>query len=398
MPPRLRAGPAEVRRNCVTIQEVTNRSKGEPLRVLHVAEPTTGGVPAYVERIATQQVAAGAVVDILTPAGHRLGPGTHHEWRLDRSNVRTYPGALRALDSTLDVTRPDVLHLHSFVAGVAGRLPARRSKGPATVYQPHAWATDRFGGVASRAVRWWEVAASGRTDVLVANCEDEVQQGRSFGITVPAVSIGVPIDVRHFRPPEDRERDEARAAVGHAAKRVVLVVGRIGFQKAQDLLVPEWERQPIPDSDLVLLGDGDPGPLARAAPHEWGRTIFHVPGTPDVRRWLWAADVVAIPSRYETVSLVAAEALSVGRSVVATRFNGAVEAIVAGGDPAGGIVELGDLRGLLQACRDRLDDPAAYADERVNGPARVRRLYTVEAVTARLDAAYRLATAATGRG
>lgn len=369
------------------------------MRVLHVAEPTTGGVPTYLDRIAAQQVATGVDVDVLQPLARDHPAGVvQHSWPLDRSKVSTYAGALRSLHALLQEVRPDVLHLHSFVAGVAGRLPTGRSPEHATVYQPHAWATDRFGGLASAAVQRWERSAGGRTEVLVTNCDDEVDQGRSLGVATPAVSVGVPIDVTHFRPPDHLERQVARTAVGFGSRSVVLVVGRLGYQKGHDLIVSEWERAPIPGSELVLLGGGDAHRVARLAPHEWERSIRHVASTVDVRPWLWAADVVAVPSRYETVSLVLAEAMAVGTSVVTTRFSGAAEAMLAGGEPAGHLVEQGDMCGLLAACRERLKDPDGFARERVNGPRRVSRLFTVDAVTARLDRAYAMAAARRGSG
>ena len=53
----------------------------------------------------------------------------------------------------------------------------------------------------------------------------------------------------------------------------------------------------------------------------------------DVRPWLRAADVVVQPSSYETMALSMLEAMSMGRSVVATDIEGAREAL----GPRGGI-------------------------------------------------------------
>jgi glycosyltransferase involved in cell wall biosynthesis len=178
--------------------------------------------------------------------------------------------------------------------------------------------------------------------------------------------------------------------VGFPDRRVILVLGRIAYQKAQDLLVPAWEKEPIPDVDLVLVGPGDGDRLRSLAPKEWGRTVHHAGESTDVREWLWAADVLAVPSRYETVSLVAAEALATGLPVVATRFNGAVETITAGPLPAAGeVVAPGDMAGLLRACARRVDGRRRDDDdERAHARRRAELLFRPQNVYERLQSSY----------
>ena len=55
----------------------------------------------------------------------------------------------------------------------------------------------------------------------------------------------------------------------------------------------------------------------------------------DVRTWLAAANVVAVPSRWDGMSLVPLEAMASARSVVATSVSGIVESVP---DDAGAIV------------------------------------------------------------
>jgi len=58
-------------------------------------------------------------------------------------------------------------------------------------------------------------------------------------------------------------------------------------------------------------------PLRALAPREWDRTVRAVGEPPAVLPWLWAADLLVLPSRYETVGLVVAEAMCTGLPVVA---------------------------------------------------------------------------------
>jgi D-inositol-3-phosphate glycosyltransferase len=135
-------------------------------------------------------------------------------------------------------------------------------------------------------------------------------------------------------------RSQARAEIGLGeAERVVLFVGRIDPIKGIDTLI---EAAPIVLAStpaetaptFVLVGGdlndaGAPiGPLADVAESiaERGMTDrFHLVGSQPQNRlplFYAAADVVAVPSRYESFGLVAVEALACGTPVVASRAGG----------------------------------------------------------------------------
>jgi|RhiMetdeSRZDD1v2_1073273.scaffolds.fasta_scaffold15515_3 glycosyltransferase involved in cell wall biosynthesis len=370
----------------------------EQLRILHVSEVHWGGVVTLLDHFVAEQVRAGHEVHVLAPEGIRTFPGAGQRvWRIDRSRPWTFGSAVRDLRRAVKEIQPDVVHLHSFVAGLIGRLPylrtpvARADSSSGVVYQPHAWSFDLFTRRSvSNAVRRWERWAARSTDVVVANCDDEIDEGRAIGIDVPARALGVAVDVERFHPVDEAERDAYRAELGLDAKHVLLCLGRLVRQKGQDLLLPAWERDRPPDTALVLLGPGDQEPLAALAPTQWGKSIFAVGEQDDVRRWLWACDALVLPSRYETVALVVAEAMSCGRPVVATAVNGARDTILGGSLPsAGAVVELSDMDALIEQATRRLDDQELWAAEATAGRERAEVLFSPPQVADRLEAAYR---------
>ena len=364
------------------------------LRILHVDEVHWGGVVTLLDHFVGQQVQAGHEVHMLAPAPMRTWPGVQqHTWSVERGRPRTYLPAVRELRRTVAAVRPDVVHLHSFVAGALGRLPGSLSWAGRVpvVYQPHAWSTDLF---TRRALTWGvgaaERLAARRTDVLVANCQDEVDRGRNLGITVPGHPLGVAVDLERFHPVDEAERRRHRADLGIGDERVLLVLGRIARQKGQDLLVPEWERARPERSLLALVGPGDPESVAALAPTQWGRTVraFGEPGA--VLPWLWAADVLVLSSRYETVGLVVAEAMASGLPVVATDVDGARETLTSGDIPAAGaVVDLADMRSLLSAAGERLADRELWRRESMAGRQRAEAMFRPEVIASRLEAAYR---------
>lgn len=366
------------------------------MRILHVSEVHWGGVVSLLRHFTETQVKRGHQVHVLAPPQLPALSATRHDWSLDRHSPGTFPTALGELRRAVAAVKPDVIHLHSFMAGLFSRLPGviPRSRF-AIVYQPHAWAFDLYDDrLRVSAITLWERAANARTAAIVVNCEDEVQQGRRAGIDNDAFPVGVAVDLGHFVPPSEVVRVESRHALGISAPRAIVVMGRIAHQKGQDLLVAEWERRPVPDTDLLLVGPGDGSALAGLAPREWGRSVHAVGETADVRRWFWASDLLVMPSRYEAVSLVIGEALACGVPVVTTAVNGAREAVLDGPlAPAGAVVAVGDMQGLLDAARHRLDDESARRLESVHARRRAESLFDPTLVTENLEMAYQVARA-----
>lgn len=360
------------------------------LRVLHVSEVHWGGVVTLIQHFVEGQRRAGDDVFLLAPPAF---PGVPTDikvpWSLVRKEPRTFPLAYRELVRAVRRLEPDVIHLHSFLAGLIGRLP-HAIEGVPVVYQPHAWSFDlREDRLFGASVKSWEKLASGRTAVLVTNCEDEIAEGREVGIRTKAHSIGVIVDTHHHRPVDDVARQLHRANCGVTERRMLVCIGRLARQKGQDLLVRAWERARPPETELVLVGPGDPTQLAGLAPTQWGRTIRAVGEQTDIRPWLHASEALLLSSRYETVSLVIAEAMSCGRPVVTTAVNGASEVVLGGDLPAAGIVvPLEDMRGLLDSAERLLGDELLSARFSDAGRQRAERLFSSEQVSLRLRAAY----------
>lgn len=348
---------------------------------------------SLIREFTDEQVARGDDVLVLAPSEFpALDKADMERWDLVRREPATFPRAYRQLRRTVATFQPDVIHLHSFVAGFLGRLPGAVAGRP-VVYQPHAWSFDlKEERLFQQSVKAWERLAGHRTEVMVTNCQAEIDEGLSVGVRTPGVSIGVAIDPGHFHPVDELERERHRRDCGSTARRMLVVVGRLVRQKGQDQLVAAWERRPLPDTDLVLVGPGDPEGLAALAPTQWGRSVRAVGEQADVRPWIWASDAVVLSSRYETVALAVAEAMSCGRPVVATAVNGTSE-VVLGGDlpPAGRIVPLGAMDDLLDDVVSILDDPATVSDMATAGRARAEEHFSPGVVGDRLRGAYRQA-------
>jgi UDP-glucose:(heptosyl)LPS alpha-1,3-glucosyltransferase len=182
--------------------------------------------------------------------------------------------------------------------------------------------------------RWrYEHPSTHRLVVNLVSDEERVLRDTYPGLRIPTVVIGNGVDVERFQPPTPSEREAARAALGLAATdRAVLFIGNEFGRKGLSTLVEAVSRLG-PEVHLFVVG-GTPEMVAAAAtsgaaPRLGGR--LHLAGAhPDPRPWLHAADVLAMPSAYESFGLVVLEALACGVPVVASPTGCVPDVIVDG--------------------------------------------------------------------
>lgn len=338
-----------------------------PPAVLHVAQPTDYGVGRYVASLAEDQCNRGWRVGVASPAsGHlpercRTAGVSHLVWSARRAPGPALASEVLDLGRTIAAFDPDVVHLHSSKAGMAGRLLPRRRP---VVFQPHAWSFLAVPRPARRPAVAWERWAARRCATVVCGSDDERLTGARHGIRAQWRVVPNAVDTTRFRPAGDDGRLEARRQLGLSVTApIVVCVGRLSAQKGQDLLIAAWPSLTVavPGAQLVLVGEGPDRPQLEASTVEG---LHLVGGRDDIASWLTAADVVVQPSRYETLSLSLLEAMACGRSVVATAHSGAAEAL---GRSDGPLVPMEDPSALARALTDRLRDPAlAEAEGRAN--------------------------------
>jgi D-inositol-3-phosphate glycosyltransferase len=254
--------------------------------------------------------------------------------------------------------RPDVVHAHFWMSGMAALTAARdldvpvvqtfhvlgtverRHQGPADTSPP-----GRIGA---------ERCLARSADRIVATCTDEVEELARMGAPrgrVDVVPCGVDLDA--FRP------DGPRAGRGRAPRLVT--VGRLVRRKGVDETVAALAR--VPGAELVVAGGTGPGDpdiarLARLADRVGvrGRVRFAGPvARSDVPALLRSADAVVCVPWYEPFGMVPLEAMACGRPVVASAVGGLADTVVDG--VTGVLVPPRDPRALATALRRLLAAP-----------------------------------------
>ena len=363
------------------------------LTVLHLSQPVAGGVARVVTDLVRAQVREWARVVVACPPGGALGPAAAAggaevvAWPARRAPGPGLAREVRAAARVIRAVRPDLLHLHSAKAGLAGRLAAR-GRVP-TVFQPHAWSYEAVSGPAARAAARWERSAARWTDRLLCVSEAERDCGVRRGVRAHWAVVPNGVDTGHFRPP--LRRPSVRAALpalsdlGDDAPLVVCV-GRLCPQKGQDLLLRAWPAVAarLPAARLVLVGDGpDHLRLLRDAPPG----VLLAGAAADPLPWYQAADVVVQPSRWEGMALAPLEAMACGRPVVLTDVGGARESVPLA-DTATCVVPPEDPAALAAALLALLTEPSRCAAAGLRALGHARAHHDVRVAAAATTAVY----------
>jgi UDP-glucose:(heptosyl)LPS alpha-1,3-glucosyltransferase len=174
----------------------------------------------------------------------------------------------------------------------------------------------------------------GRHRAFVALTEEEaallVKTYGHLGAPVHVIPNGV--DLEHFHPVDDAERASARAALGLPGDGLVAVfIGNEFDRKGLPIVLDALQRAPRVHL-LVVGGTGDMIRRATAQAERFGVAgrVHFVGSHPSPGPFLRAADVLVLPSAYESYGLVITEALASGLPVVSSPVGIAPEAVADG--------------------------------------------------------------------
>jgi glycosyltransferase involved in cell wall biosynthesis len=287
--------------------------------------------------------------------------------------------------------RPDVVHSHFWMSGLASVLATRRDQVP-VVHTCHALGTvkRRYQGAqdTSPAERIAVERLIGHeVDAIAATCDDEVEELISMGLRRCKITV-VPcgVDTKLF------------AQIGPVAQRTaphrIVSVGRLVRRKGFEDLITALPL--VPDTELVIAGGppvlkSDPEAqrlLACADAHGVSDRV-HLIGQvarTDMPALLRSADVVACVPWYEPFGIVPLEAMACGVPVVASAVGGLTDTVVNG--VTGVLTPPRDPRALGRVLRRVIADRSRRMAYGMAGQDRVDARYTWDEIAARTELVY----------
>src|SRR5439155_18016594 len=208
----------------------------------------------------------------------------------------------------------------------------------------------------------------------------------STGLRAANTVIPVPVDRRHFRPPNDTEQRTARERLGIPPGTFTIVyVGHLEARKAVDALIAAIPqvRAATPSVRLLLVGGGRG---ARTDTEAELREQVAVGGLDDAvsfcgvvadpRGYLWAADALVLPSVREGMPNSLLEGMACGLPCVAPASAGGDEVLEA----ETGIVPRSNEPSELAAALGRLATDPRLRDELGRAAHERVQQYDVESV------------------
>ena len=375
------------------------RCAREPMRLLYlITRAHEGGAQAHVLTLIRgladqfEITLASGEHGYLTEGAAQLGVPVHivEDLVTPISPVRDWRAALQIRDLMLHV-RPDLLHTHSFKAGMLGRLTARMSGIP-SMFTAHGWAFADGVSVARKALAIpseWLLARTSTGIITVS--EADYRLGLRYRIGSAPKMNKVLNGVEPLDPP-------VHARPVQSVPRVVMVA-RFDEPKEQSLLVRAMAavKQPY---ELWLVGDGRLREAVQAEARALGlgsrvRFLGTCRNVPEI---LAEADIFVLASRYEGLPMSILEAMRAGLPVVATDVGGVPEAVQS--RVTGFLVSRGDVAGLRERIVDLLDHPALRVRMGQAGRTRFEREFSSQLMVQETRSVYErlVPMAVQGRG
>lgn len=325
---------------------------GPAHRVVQVLGPSAGGIRRHVATLAEHLPACGWEARVAGPEGVMDGLAVTADAIPVSMEPRRFVAAARRLRRLVEEEGADVVHAHGLTAGW---VAVAAHTGRPVVLTAHNVVLAETAGRATAFRRALEgrlpraVAATIAVSPPLA-ADLEARSGRPVQVIVPASP-----------PPRVvRTREEIRAVLGLVDdQQLAVAVGRLHAQKALgDLLEATARlRDRHPGLRVAVVGEGPERPAleAQVARLGLGDVVALVGAQPDGPSWMAAADVVVMCSTWEGSPLVVAEALQLGRPLVATAV-GDVPLVVRDGE-TGRLVPPSDPARLAAALGEVLDHP-----------------------------------------
>ncbi|EID53090.1 glycosyltransferase [Saccharomonospora xinjiangensis] len=307
---------------------------------VHVAELSAGltraghDVTVYTRRDSRDQPG-----EVTMPGGYRVvhvpaGPARH----VPKDELLPHMGEFtRFLCSQWELDRPDLVHAHFWMSGLASLMAARSVAVPVVqtfhalgvVKRRHQGANDP-----SPAERIGLERLIGRHAARVAaTCSDEVFELVRMGLPRSRMSV-VPcgVDLDRFTPSGPREPRNHRYRI--------VAMGRLVPRKGFDVAIAALRS--LPEVELVIAGGPQAGKLSedpealrlrRFAAETGVADRVHLTGQisrDEVPALLRSADVVVCTPWYEPFGIVPLEAMACGVPVVASAVGGLTDTVVDG--------------------------------------------------------------------
>ena len=289
--------------------------------------------------------------------------------------------------------RFDVLHAHTPIAALLGRIAARVAGVPFVVYTAHGfYFHDQMRAAPKALFTWLERLGGGFTDLLFTQSAEDARTAieKKFAAPAHVLAIGNGVEVSRFDPAQIDTRARIRAELGIPEHAIAIgMIGRLVAEKGYGEFF-DAARTVVAQGFPVyfvavgerLASDHAAGIDAQlaAAVDALGPHLILTGMRSDIPQLLAVFDIFTLPSWREGMPRTIIEAMLMAKPVVATDIRGSREEVVAG--KTGLLVPTRDADALAQAFITLIHDAPLRARMGQAGRARALALYDEAQVVA----------------
>ena len=286
----------------------------------------------------------------------------------------------QTLKDIIDQGNFEIIHCHTPVGGVLGRLAARkaRKEGTRVIYTAHGFHFFR-GAPLKNWLLYYPVeklCSFFVDDLITINQEDHSLAKKKF----PSANIhylpGVGIDTAKFSPSvlSEEDRSAMRAALGiQPEQRMILSVGELIFGKNYKTAIDIIAKLKDPQIRYYICGQG----VQRRELEEYAKAqgvsdrVVFLGYRRDIPQICSCADVFLHTSHREGLPVAIMEAMACGTPVVASRIRGNVDLIEDGVN--GFLCGSYDAAGFADKIQKILDDPQLAKSFRENSLGKIQK-------------------------
>lgn len=285
------------------------------LKVLHVAETARGGVATVLRQLLSDDKVVNFCLlpdshcdDVISPLEKRV-----FTFKRKKRNLISFLHFIISYIRVLKEINPHVIYLHSSFAGFFCRIINFLYKEKATkvIYCPHAFAfMMKSNNIQKKIFLYIEKKLQSLADVIICTSVYEQNIAKENGLKSNYLEViynGVeePVDVTNIKSPYDSKYIN------------ILYVGRFDYQKGFDL-VNELASKITNNKRMTIIGEAVRGQDDFTSVSSPNITYRGWMSVEEIAPYFYYADVLFMPSRWESFGLVAVEAQSYGLPVVAS--------------------------------------------------------------------------------
>ena len=269
----------------------------------------------------------------------KMGVEPHHI-DIERSPymIRKNKKAFKQLLDIIDTFQISVIHCHTPVGGVLGRLAGRyfQNRGIQVLYTAHGFHFYKGAPLLNNTVYYLVERLLARyTDVLITINQEDYDRAKKFRLKQGGRVYKIPgvgLDRVFFSPLFEEEKKKNREELGTQGKFFFVTAGELNENKNQRLVLEALKEMKERGKDISnylygICGDGFFYNRIKSWIEELGlnENVKLYGYQMDVRKVVGSADCFVFPSKREGLGMAALEALSMGIPVIASDNRGTRE-------------------------------------------------------------------------